>query len=63
MYIELNKRQIESFKEKYLSKFNEDIKKVSRITYRLTKEYLVNDHYFVIVRPFKVEYKEIYKLN
>ncbi len=59
MYRELTQEQIEIFANKYLKGFDEQIKTISCITYHFVKEYLVNSHYFVIVKPFKVEYKEI----
>ena len=63
MYRELDQDQIKKFANRYLKGFNEQIKTISCITYHFVKEYLVNSHYFAIVRPFKVEYKDIYKLN
>ena len=59
MYRELSKEEIKKFTNKYLSNWEEVPTKISCITYHFVKEYLVNSHYFVIARPFKVEYKEI----
>ena len=59
MYRKLTESEIQKFTKKYLPIWNDDIKKVSCISYRLTKEYLVNGHYFVIVKPFKVIHKDI----
>jgi len=55
----LNKKELNKFVKKYLPEWNNDIKEVSMISYRLTKEYLVNEHYLVIVRPFKIIHKDL----
>lgn len=57
MYRELSSSEIKRFQKKYLSNFNEDIDTISCISYRFVREYLVNDHCFVIVKPFKIIYK------
>ena len=62
MYRELTEEEIQKFTKKYLPIWNEDIKKVSCISYRLTKEYLINGHYFVIVKPFKIIKKDLQDL-
>lgn len=59
MYRELNSKEIEKFTNKYLPKWKGEIKEVSMLTYRLTKEYLVNGHYLVIIKPFKVIHKDL----
>lgn len=59
MYRKLNSKEVKLFTNKYLKEWNSDIKEVSMLTYRLTKEYLVNSHYLVIVRPFKVTHKDL----
>ena len=61
MYKELSLEEINKFADKYLKEFNEPIKSISCISYRLTKEYLINGHYFVVVSLFKREYKELLK--
>lgn len=55
----LNEKEIEKFTKKYLSDWIGDIKEVSMLTYRHTKEYLVNNHYLVIVKLFKIIEKDL----
>lgn len=62
MYRELNSKEVKSFTNKYLKEWESDIKNVSVIKYRLTKEYLVNEHYLVIVKPFKVIHKDLQEI-
>lgn len=58
----LNQKEITKFARKYLPEWEKDIKEVSLIKYHFTKEYLVNDHYLVIVKPFKVMEKDLQEL-
>lgn len=59
MYRELNEKEKAKFINKYMPEWKQDIKKVSMITYRLTKEYLVNDCYLVIIKLFKIIHKDL----
>jgi len=59
MYRKLNSKEIKVFTKKYLKEWGNDIKKVSVIKYGFIKEYLANEHYLVIVKPFKVLYKDL----
>lgn len=58
----LNEKEIKQFAKKYLSDWTDDIKEVSVLTYRHTKEYLVNGHYLIIVSGFKVNEKDLQEL-
>ena len=58
----LNEKEICKFTKKYLPEWVGDIKEVSMLTSRHTKEYLVNDHYLVIVKPFKDIQKDLQEL-
>lgn len=55
----LNKKEIEKFTKKYLSDWIGDIQEVVLVKYRLTKVYLVNNHYLVIVKLFKTIEKDL----
>lgn len=55
----LNKREINKFTKRYLTDWVKEVNNVTMISYRHTKEYLVNEHYLVIVKPFKVIYKDL----
>ena len=55
----LNKKEIKIFTKKYLPEWFGEIKEVNMLTYKLTKEYLVNDHYLVVVKPFKIIHKDL----
>lgn len=59
MFKLLNKKEIEKFTKKYLPNWLGDIIKVSQIEYDGTKEYLVNDHYLIIVKKNKVIHKDL----
>jgi hypothetical protein len=59
MYRKLNLKEIDVFAKKHLKEWDRDIEEVSLIKYGLTKEYLVNNHYLVIVKLFKVIHKDI----
>lgn len=59
MYRELNLKEIEVFVNKYLKEWGGDVKEVSIIKHGFTKEYLINNHYLVIVKLFKVIHKDI----
>lgn len=50
MYRKLNKKEVEEFTKKYFNIWNGDIKSVSCIEYNNIKEYLINEHYFYIVK-------------
>lgn len=63
MYRKLNKKEIESFTIKYLPEWIGEIKEVSMLTYRHTKEYLVNNHYLVIVKVFKIIQKDLQEFS
>lgn len=45
----LNKKEIDIFANKYLPIWKNDINSVSLLEYNGIKEYLVNDHYIVLV--------------
>ena len=49
MYTELKGKELNKFINMYLPEWKNDIKEVSRISYKGTKEYLVNNHYLVVV--------------
>ncbi len=55
----LNEKEISKFTKKYLKDWLGDIKEVSMLTCGLTKEYLVNGHYLVIVNPFIIIHKDL----
>jgi len=55
----LNEKEINDFTKKYLPEWFGEIKEVNMLTYKLTKEYLVNDHYLVVVKPFKIIHKDL----
>lgn len=59
MYRLLNKDEIIKFAKKYLPMWTKDINKVSLISYHGVKEYLVNDHYLITVKGFKIFYKDL----
>lgn len=59
MYRKLNKKQIKRFAKKYLPDWQNDIYKVSLLKSCGIKEYLVNEHYFVIVYKNKVIEKDL----
>lgn len=58
----LNTKEVRKFTRKYLKDWKGDIKEVSLIKYRGTKEYLVNGHYIVIVKMFKTIHKDLQEL-
>lgn len=62
MYKKLNKKQIKRFANKYLPDWVNDIYDVSLLKYARVKEYLVNEHYFVIVDKSKVVEKDLQEL-
>lgn len=55
MYTELKGKELNKFINMYLPKWKNDIKEVSRISYKGTKEYLVNNHYLIIVSRRKIK--------
>lgn len=63
MYKLLNEEEKLEFAKKYLPKWIQDIVSVSLIKYRGVKEYLVNDHYLVIIKGFKVIHKDLQELD
>ena len=62
MYKKLNKKQIKRFAKKYLSNWANDIHDVSLLKCDGIKEYLVNEHYFVIVYKDKIIEKDLQEL-
>lgn len=58
----LNKKEINKFTKRYLDEWVSEVQSVTMISYRHTKEYLVNNHYLVIVKPFKVVEKDLQEL-
>lgn len=62
MYRKLNSKEREKFTNKYLPEWKSDIKEVSMLTYRLTKEYLINGHYLVIVKSFRIIHKDLQEI-
>lgn len=58
----LNDKEILKFTKKYLKTWENDVKKVSLIKYHGIKEYLVNEYYLIIVKPFKVIHKDLQEL-
>ncbi len=50
MYKRLSKEETEEFIKKYFNIWNGDIKSVSCVEYCNVKEYLINEHYFYIVK-------------
>jgi len=63
MYRLLNNKEIIEFAKKYLPIWTQDINKVSVISYHGVKEYLVNDHYLVIIKGLKVIHNDLQLLN
>ena len=59
MYRKLNKKQVKRFAKKYLPDWQDDIYKISLLKSSGIKEYLVNEHYFVIVYKNKVVGKDL----
>lgn len=59
MYKKLNKKQIKRFAKKYLKDWQNDIYEVSLLKYNGIKEYLVNEHYFVIIDKNKIIEKDL----
>ena len=59
MYRKLNKKQVKRFAKKYLPDWQDDIYKISLLKSSGIKEYLVNEHYFVIVYKNKVVEKDL----
>lgn len=62
MYRELNEKEKVKFINKYMPEWKQDIKKVSMLTYRHTKEYLINDHYIIIVKFNNIIHKDLYDI-
>lgn len=58
----LNEKEVRKFVKKYLKDWTGDVNEVSMLTYRHTKEYLVNNHYLVIVKLFRVIHKDLQEL-
>ena len=58
----LNEKEMQRFTKKYLPAWLGDIKEVSMFTYRFTKEYLINGHYLVLVKPFHIIHKDLQEL-
>lgn len=63
MYKKLNKKQIKRFAQRYLPDWVNDIYEVSLLKYARVKEYLVNEHYFVVVYKDKVVEKDLQEYN
>lgn len=59
MYKILSEKEIKKFTKKYFSGWEGEIKEVTLVSYQGVKEYLVNRHYFVIVKGFNITYKDI----
>ncbi len=59
MYKKLNKKQIKRFVKKYLKDWKNDIYEVSLLKSNGIKEYLVNEHYFIIVYKNKIIEKDL----
>lgn len=59
MYKILNEKEIKKFTKKYFSDWQDEIYEVTLISYQGVKEYLVNRHYFVIKKGFKITYKDM----
>ena len=55
----LNKKEIKKFTKKYLPMWKNDILEVSMIKYGRIKEYLVNKHFIVLVKGYKVIKKDL----
>lgn len=62
MYKKLNEKQIKRFAQRYLPDWQNDIYEVSLLKYAGVKEYLVNEHYFVIVDKDKITEKDTQEL-
>lgn len=45
----MNKEEIREFAKKYFKGFDDDISKVSYFTYNNKTEYLINDHYLLVI--------------
>lgn len=58
----LHEKEKRNFTKKYLKDWIGDVNEVSMLSYRHTKEYLVNNHYLVIVKLFKVIEKDLQEL-
>lgn len=58
----LNEKEIYKFTRKYLPDWLKDVSEVSMIKHRFIKEYLVNNHYLVIVRLFRKTEKDLQEL-
>lgn len=58
MYKELNKNELKKFINMYFKEWENDIKKVSVISYNGVNEYLINEHYLFsgIQTKFKPTY-------
>lgn len=50
MYKVLNPEEVEKFTEKYFKIWKKDIWKVTKINYKNTSEYMINDHYIFTVK-------------
>ena len=59
MYKKLNKKQIKRFVKKYLKDWKNDIYEVRLLKSNGIKEYLVNEHYFIIVYKNKIIEKDL----
>ena len=55
----LNETERKAFIENYLPEWRSDIHTVSLIDYKGVKEYLVNRHYFIIVKNHQVIHKDL----
>ncbi len=58
----LNEKEIERFTKKYLPEWIGDINSVSLLKYHGTKEYLVNEHFLVIIKRFKETHIDLQEL-
>ncbi len=55
----LNEIEKRKFTKKYLPDWVGDVNEVSLIKYNCVKEYLVNNHYLIIVKLFKTIHKDL----
>ncbi len=62
VYYELSKKEIKQFAKQYLPMWENDIVKVTRISYKGVTEYMVNDHYLIILYKNKVIGKDLQEL-
>jgi len=58
MFKLLSEKEVEEFTNTYLPDWLGDIFKISRIEYKGTSEYLVNDHYLITIKNSKIVKKE-----